>query len=193
MSDFEKLLFGRWQACQADSDAHKLADIKTVVDTILKNKARYEAVGTPFGIPFWVVGCLHYRESSSSFERHLHNGDPLTARTVHVPAGCPATGEPPFTWEQSASDALAMRGYAKLTEWDLVHCLVRMEAWNGYGYKMRNVPSPYLWSFTNQYSAGKFAADGKYDPTLKDAQPGCAAIAKALALTGVTFTVKFPA
>jgi lysozyme family protein len=192
MNDFEKAQFGRWQSSSLTTDTELLRELNLVVDTILKNQARYEAVGKPFGIPFYVLGCLHYRESSSSFNRHLHNGDPLTARTVHVPPGRPVNGAPPFTWEESAADALTLRGYANLTGWDLVHCLVRCEAWNGYGYKNRNVPSPYVWSFTSAYSAGKFVADGKYDPTAVDAQPGCAAILKALVIKGVQFDVVVP-
>jgi len=40
----------------------------------------------------------------SSFKLHLHNGDPLTARTVNVPKGRPKTGQPPFAWGISAKD-----------------------------------------------------------------------------------------
>ena len=40
------------------------------------------------------------------FDAHFHNGDPLTDRTKRVPAGRPKEGDPPFTWEQSAEDAI---------------------------------------------------------------------------------------
>jgi lysozyme family protein len=50
------------------------------------------------------------------------------------------------------------------------------------GYKKKGVPSPYLWSYTDQYQAGKYVADGKYDPTAVSKQPGVVAIMKALGI-----------
>lgn len=186
LSDYELQTFKRWTAALLTTDAAKAGQAKLVADTIMKNKDRYAAAGKPYNIPFWFVGCLHFRESSSNFTKHLHNGDPLTARTTHVPAGRPVAGNPPFTWEFSASDALAGRGFGNLS-WDNIHALVRFEAWNGLGYKRMNPsqPSPYVWSYTNQYAAGKFVADGKFDPKAVDGQPGCAAIMLALKAQGV--------
>src|SRR5215210_8455887 len=77
---------------------------------IEQNRNRYAAVGDPLGIPWYFIGVIHNMESSQNFKRHLHNGDPLTARTVQVPAGRPKTGSPPFTWEESATDALRLEG-----------------------------------------------------------------------------------
>jgi lysozyme family protein len=59
-------------------------------------------------VPWELIAALHEREAGGSFKGHLHNGDPLTGRTYHVPAGRPAKGSPPFTWEASAIDALTM-------------------------------------------------------------------------------------
>ena len=56
------------------------------------HRARYEAAGGPHGIPWWFVGAIHMLESGFTFTRHLHNGDPLSARTVRVPAGRPERG-----------------------------------------------------------------------------------------------------
>ena len=44
------------------------------------------------------------------FDQHLHNGDPLSGRTTHVPPGRPRPASPPFTWEQSAHDAIIRSG-----------------------------------------------------------------------------------
>ena len=44
----------------------------------------------------------------------------------------------------------------------------------------RGVPSPYLWSGTNQYRSGKYVRDGLYDPGKVDSQLGCAALLIAL-------------
>lgn len=174
MSTNEKIFFGRWHACQVEAD--KMAEIKSICSTILNNEARYKAVANPIGVPFWVVGLIHYRETSLDFTRHLHNGDPLLARTVHVPVGRPVNGSPPFTWEESARDALSITGWDQKKSWDVVQTLVRLEMYNGWAYFKMGKPSPYIWSFTDQYVSGKFAADGKFNPALIDAQPGCAAL-----------------
>jgi lysozyme family protein len=42
------------------------------------------------------------------------------------------------------------------------------------------VPSPYLCSFTDQYSRGKYVADGKYDAAAVSKQCGAAALMKQL-------------
>ena len=125
---------------------------------------------------------------------HLHNGDPLTARTTHVPAGRPVAnprGEPeagprrsapnPYTWEESAADALCQKGLNAWADWTIVGSLFQLEAYNGWGYRMYHseVLSPYLWSFTNHYTKGKYASDGKWGANLVAAprpvrRPSCA-------------------
>src|SRR5947208_3434926 len=76
----------------------KAQEVETAVTSLIANKARYAAVADPLGIPWTLVAVLHNMECSQNFNEHLHNGDPLTARTVHVPAGRPKSGSPPFTW-----------------------------------------------------------------------------------------------
>lgn len=150
----------------------------TIVARIAPNQARYRSVAGPLGIPWFFVSVIHNMECGLSFNRHLHNGDPLTARTVHVPAGRPPNGQPPFTWEQSATDALTFQGFASLSDWSLPAILYRLEAYNGFGYRNRTPPinTPYLWSFSNQYNSGKYVADGKFDPSAVSTQCGAAVI-----------------
>ena len=131
-------------------------------------------------MPWWVVGILHSMECGLSFHQHLHNGDPLSARTVQVPAGRPKTGTPPFTWEASALDALRCDGLDQVTDWSPGHALMAFENYNGTGYRRRGVPSPYLWSFTDQYRCGKYTTDGRYDAQAVSRQCGCAALLKLL-------------
>jgi lysozyme family protein len=95
-------------------DTTKLQDISYAYEAILKNKKRYENVSSEVNVPWWFIGCLHYRESSFSFNKHLHNGDPLSRRTRNVPQGRPIYGSPPFTWESSAIDALKMKKLHKI-------------------------------------------------------------------------------
>ncbi len=39
------------------------------------------------GVPWELIGAIHFRESSLDFNKCLHNGDPLGQKTVRVPAG----------------------------------------------------------------------------------------------------------
>ena len=82
----------------------KLPEIKPIVNKILNGKSRYEALENKVGIPWHFIGITHSLEAGCNFNTHLHNGDPLTARTVQVPKNRPKTNNPPFTWEFSAED-----------------------------------------------------------------------------------------
>jgi lysozyme family protein len=115
-------------------------------------------------MPWALIGVIHAMECGFNFATHLHNGDPLTNRTKHVPAGQPQTGTPPFSWESSAIDALTHEGFNTVTDWSIPHMLYLLEKYNGFGYRKMGKPSPYLWSFSNLYEKGKYVADGRFDP-----------------------------
>jgi lysozyme family protein len=159
--------------------------VEKTTDAVAASQARYEAVGDPLGIPWFFIGAIHSLESGLDFTTHLHNGDPLTARTVHVPKGRPAKGKPPFQWEASAADALTLEGFADLDDWHLTTILYRFEKYNGFGYRPHHINSPYLWSFSNQYTAGKFAEDGKFSAVLVSQQCGAAVLVRRLAERGI--------
>lgn len=172
---------GLFTSCEVR--APRVAAVEALVDRLAANRARYEAVGAETGVPWQVVAVIHNMESSQSFGRHLHNGDPLTARTTHVPAGRPKTGEPPFTWEESAADALAMKGLGAGTDWSLAGTLYQVERYNGFGYRQYHphVLSPYLWGFSNHYTSGKYVADGTWSDTAVSAQCGAAVLLRRMA------------
>src|SRR5205085_2693578 len=72
--------------------------------------------------------------------------------------------------------------------WTIELALYWAERYNGQGYFGKG-NSPYLWSWTTLYSAGKYVADGQYSPSFVDPQAGVAAIFKALETMGaVRFT-----
>jgi len=145
----------------------------------------YAQVGEDLnGIPWYFIGIIHGMECGFNFNGHLHNGDPLTARTVHVPAGCPQGGSPPFTWRQSASDALTMKGFHEISDWSVPRILYLLEKYNGFGYRKRRVATPYLWSFSNLYSKGKFTQDRSYDPDAVSKQCGAALMLKSVLPAG---------
>lgn len=149
-----------------------------------EDRARYEIVSQALGVPWWFIAAIHLLESGRNFQRHLHNGDKLTGRTVLVPKGRPTAGSPPFTWEESATDALQLKSFHKRTDWSLARALYRLEQYNGFGYRPRGIPTPYLWSLTTVYAKGKFASDGKFDPDLVSKQCGAAAFLRGLVKIG---------
>jgi lysozyme family protein len=152
------------------------SDVDACVNRIVQNKARYQAVSAKIGAPWYFIGILHNMECSCRFDKHLHNGDPLTARTTHVPKGFPKNGNPPFTWEVSAEDSLRLKDLHKWTDWSVPAILFKMEQYNGFGYRRFGIHSPYLWSFSNHYTKGKFTADGIFDPNAPSKQIGGAVI-----------------
>ena len=107
---------------------------------------------------------IHALECAFDFDCHLHNGDPLTARTVRAPKGQAGSGAPPFTWWESAVDALRGRDLDALSDWPVGAPLDRLERYNGLGYRRRGLASPDLWSFSGHNQKGKYAADGRTDP-----------------------------
>jgi lysozyme family protein len=170
-----------------DIRSAKLSEVDSLVTKIISNRSRYEAVGSALGIPWYFIGAIHNMESALRFTRHLHNGDPLTARTVHVPKGRPLTGTPPFTWEQSATDALTLQKLNTVQDWSMPEVLFQFEKYNGFGYRTRHpeVLSPYLWSYSSHYSSGKYIEDGRFDPDAVSNQCGAAVILRRLSEQGV--------
>lgn len=152
---------------------------KAVAKALLENRDRYQRVADVVKCPWYFVAVIHELEGGRRFNTHLHNGDPLTAKTVHVPRNRPP-GKPPFTWEQSAVDALKYDGVDKITDWSVPHTLFLWEGYNGYGYFKTGINSPYLWSFSNLYTKGKYKEDGKYDAKRVSKQCGAAVILKTL-------------
>jgi lysozyme family protein len=167
-----------YQSC-AIRPEHK-GEVAWYVKKLNDYRTRYEKVGGELGIPWWFVGITHALEGSFNFKGHLHNGDPLSARTVQVPKGRPKKWNPPNDWESSAVDALTMKGFATQTDWSIECALYRFEAYNGWGYRGRGVNTPYLWSYSKHYTKGKFVKDRKYDSSAVSKQCGAAVMLKAL-------------
>jgi lysozyme family protein len=180
----------------------KLSDVKQIVTQITADRTRYENATATITMPWWFLALIHSLESGLKFNKHIHNGDALTRRTVHVPAGRPHAnpranpGHPPsstnpYTWEESAEDAIRQKNLHTWTDWKVSAVLFKLEAYNGWGYRLYHpkVLSAYLWSFTNHYTKGKYASDGKWDANLVSQQAGAAAILRAMVDSGL---VAFP-
>ena len=164
----------------------RLSIAEALISGLLAHRPSYENVGDDLGIPWFFIAVIHNMEASQKFTCHLHNGDPLTARTIHVPRGRPKSGNPPFTWEQSAGDALMMKGLGPETYWSLAGVLYQVERYNGWVYRLYHphVLSPYLWSFSNYYISGKYVADGTWSDTAASRQCGAAVLLRRMAEKG---------
>jgi len=150
------------------------------IKRLKQGKPNYQLAESETGVPWVFVGLIHGMECGFNFAGHLHNGDRLTGRTVNVPKGCPRKGAPPFTWIQSAQDALRMKKLDQVSDWSVPHMLYLLEGYNGFGYRRRGLPSPYLWSFSTLYDRGKFVADGKFDPNAVSKQCGAGLMLKVM-------------
>lgn len=148
-----------------------------IIDTLKKNNPIMTSQGK-INIPWQFLACVHYMECGFSFKHHLHNGDPLTHKTVRVPKGRPVRGDAPFTFKESALDALVYQDLHEEMDWSVPNMLYKLEAYNGYGYRSKGINSPYLWSFSNHYTKGKYVADHKYSATAVSTQCGSALILK---------------
>jgi lysozyme family protein len=171
-------------------EAHR-ARADAVAKKIIDDLSRYQKVWLQTGVPWYWVAPIHYREADLSWHGHLANGDPLTHRTVHVPAGRIPHKPPPYTWEEAAADALECRHLHHIKTWDVAQFAYQAEGYNGWGYRHHHINSPYLWSGCNHYSRGKFVRDGVFDRHRADEQLGVMVILRRLMVLDPT--VVFPA
>lgn len=164
----------RWDACHispADGPTFKsVADRLTAPAAV----ARYKAVEARTGVPWWFIAVVHEREASQNWNLSLAQGDPWNRKSTHVPAN-----RGPFkSWEDAAYDALVnCPPYASRNkDWTAGGALAMLEKYNGLGYYRMGIPSPYIWAGTDQYTKGKYVADGKFDRDAVDQQLGCAGL-----------------
>lgn len=163
----------------------KLIEAKNQVNRyLIANKDRYLAVSKLTGVPWYVIGCIHFMEGSCNFKTHLHNGDSLKARTVQVPAGRPKTGTPPFTWEESCVDALGYDHLSGQVDWSIPHILYLCEAYNGFGYRSHGVPSAYVWAGTSVAKPGRYIADRVWSATAMSTRCAVVSMLKTLIAMG---------
>lgn len=154
-----------------------VAIARRIADTA--HRPAFDAVEKVTGVPWFVVGCLLYRESDLDLNTYLGNGEPLSRVTHLVPAGRgPFTG--PNAFLNGAVDALSHEGMTGITDWSIERVLYWCERFNGQGYFNKG-NSPYIWSWTDQYHGGLFTGDGIYSASTVDSRPGVAALLKALA------------
>lgn len=162
-------------------------------------KSRYKDVEADTGVPWFVVGALHYREANLNFMGHLHCGDPLLIQTVHVPAKRPPKPWPPngvtdprVLWRISAKDALKELSQ-KITDWTVETMCYGFESFNGFGCREHHINSPYLWNYTNWYGRGGFPRDYVFSPDYRSKQAGVMAILSRLKQLEPSLELRFAA
>lgn len=150
----------------------RAATAQALAKAIQNHRTRYLAIQNSTGVAWWFIGLLHMRESSFNFNTYLGNGQPLSMRTTIAPVG-----RGPFaTFEAGAVDALKLEEWYGVQSWPVSYALWAAEVWNGQGYFSIGINSPYIWSWSNNYSSGKYVADGEYSSTEVDTQPGIAPV-----------------
>lgn len=189
MSNLSASNAARW--AKAKVKPEKRAIFKSVAQRLTAQaaKARYVAAEKRTGVPWFVIAVIHEREASQSWSANIAQGDPWNRVSRNVPAG-----RGPFSgWDAAADDALMnCAPYAgKWKDWSVGGTLELLERYNGLGYANRGVPSPYVWSGTDQYVSGKYVADHVYSATAVDQQLGCAGLI--LAMQEADASIKFGA
>ena len=167
------------------SPKHK-DEVSRIVKFILRPDAvkRYKDVESATGIKWYAIAALHYREANLNFFGHLHNGDRLDKRTRQVPAGRPHGPWPPkpfdpkSAWKRSAIDALS--DFPDLKTQHIEPLLFYFEAYNGFGPRWHHINTPYVWSYSNHYSAGGAPCDHCWSDTYVSKQAGLGLVIRAL-------------
>jgi lysozyme family protein len=170
----------RWAAMKVRPELVAMVD--QVAHRLVAAQPRYQVVSGQTKVPWDVIAVIHERESSQSWKASLAQGDPWNQVSIHVPRG-----RGPFqSWEAAAADALVVCPpfASRWTDWSDGGRLTLLEQYNGLGYFHMGIPSPYVWASTDQYSHGKYIADGHFDPNAVDHQLGCAALLSRMAAIG---------
>lgn len=179
----------RWPNMVIDFDA--LSSLEQQAAALIASKPRYQNVAAQTGVPWPAIAVIHMRECSQRWNLNIAQGDPWNAVSIRVPAG-----RGPFnSWEEAAIDALTNCDphLSRWTHWDTIGgTLTGLEMYNGLGYSMRNSPSPYVWSRTDQYVSGKFGSDHVFDPNMDDIQQGCAGLLVFMMQQDPTILTDFP-
>lgn len=177
---------------RAQVKPNAVSKVKQAYDRLIANKSIYEqiakGVGNLPGVTWYLIGCIHMRECSFRLDQHLANGDPLTGKTRRVPAGLPTRnlrpGERAYPFVEMGIVAIN-RMLTSSPAWrnhkndaSVESLLLKLEAFNGFGYLNNNRLSPYLWSDSTVEQVGKYTSDGVFNPNVKDAQLGAGTLLK---------------
>lgn len=172
LSEFKSEYEDLWQRMTIRPE--RLGTVSSIARNAIAAKTRYQSVEKKNGVPWFVIASLHYRESNANFSRYLGNGEPFNRMTRSVPQG-----RGPFSsWDEGAIDALKINLLDTVTEWTMARTCFQLEKFNGFDYRNQGIHSPYLWSYTNHYTRGKYIGDKEFDGSAVDPQCGAMPLIK---------------
>jgi lysozyme family protein len=130
---------------------------------------RYAAGCNATGVPqIWAAACFE-REASSNFNLNAAQGWPLHQKSQWVPQNGPFA-----TWTESQIAAYQIDGVSKVGAgnwtWELM--AYYGEKFNGFGPREHGIHTGYDWAGSNNYSHGKYIADGVWSGGTVDQQLG---------------------
>ncbi len=155
-----------WQSMVVS--ANRLQTIDHVATQRLAGKSRYQRVTALTGVPWAAIAVIHQMECGGDWALSLAQGDPWDEVSTHVPKG-----RGPFTsWEAAAIDALSIDGTDQVKTWSIERLCYELEKYNGWGSRNKGIHTPYLWSYSNHYTRGKYIADHVWDASAVSQQVG---------------------
>ncbi len=172
LSAYRQGYLALWAAARIE----KVSEARRAAEKILAHADRYKALERRTGVPWFAIGVIHMRESNCNFNAVLHNGQPIIG-TGHKTTIVPIGRGPFATFEEAAIDAL--KDYKGAT-WDVPQIAFTLESFNGFGYRSKGVPSPYLWGGSSAQKRGKYVRDGVFDPNVMDSQLGAMTVLRQL-------------
>jgi lysozyme family protein len=153
-------------------DPKREAELEARTKVILARAAdeNWQMVAAATGVPrLWGMASFE-RESGSDYTLSPAQGDPWRQVSTHVPRGL----GPYKSWAAAAVAAYRIDHLDKVgaANWTWARACYEGELFNGFGYRTHGIHTPYLWSWTNIYTRGKFVTDGRFDAAEQDQQCG---------------------
>ncbi len=166
---------------RAHIDPKRDHELSKACAALLDDKAIYERITAKTGVPEAFLMATAMREMSGSLHCYLGNGQSLKRKTTIVPIGRgPFLQKAPEDFIAGALDALHIDGLDKIAStpegWTMERAAYEAETFNGFGYRAKGIPSPYVWGATTVQRPGKFIRDHVYDSSVMDPQLGVIAI-----------------
>ncbi len=155
---------------------------------LIAGKARYQTVSAKTSVPWFVIALIHQMECGQDWTANIAQGDPWNRRSVHEPKG-----RGPFnSWEDAAVDALAIDGTDQVKAWGIERLCYELEKYNGFGSRARGIHTPYLWSYSNHYTRGKYIADHIWDGNAVSGQAGAMPILSRMMVQDLSIAFQAP-
>jgi lysozyme family protein len=188
MMTFEQLRPEYTELWHTMAVAHdKIPIIDRIATKRIAGKARYMSVALKTGVPWAAIALIHQMECGGDWLANIAQGDPWNEVSTHEPKG-----RGPFnSWEDAAIDALAIDGTSSIRSWSIERLCYELEKYNGFGSRNKGIHTPYLWSYSNHYTRGKYIADHLWDPNAVSQQVGAMPLlSRMMALDpSISFTV----